>query len=111
MIVYRLEDREHKGAFYSNKSWPKRGRRLEDKALHNRYGCTLPFDVKYGPRSKDYRFGTDSLKKLEDYFGNRLKYFLEEGWVIGVYKVRRNYVRFSPMGIEVAFLVDKSKRL
>lgn len=107
MIVYRLEDpKMHRGPFNYPLPWPKKGRGDSD-AIHSRMGCTVPIGVM---DISEYRFATESVAALERYWGKRFKYFLEAGYVIGVYRVRKNHVMFGHKGLELAFRADKAVR-
>lgn len=114
MIVYRLEDRETQhGPFSSDRKWPKAALDSPD-SVHQNAGCTLPMDIKYGPMSDNFRFGARNITQLKKYWVKNMKHFLNDGWVVAAYKVRKNYVVFAKIpkiDVEVAFDIRKAERI
>lgn len=114
MIVYRLEDKEtFEGPFSSDRKWPKPAVDSPDSVHQNR-GCTLPMNIKYGPMSDNFRFGARNKTQLKKYWGKNLVHFLNDGWVIAAYRVRKNYVVYSEnprVDVEVAFDIRKAERI
>ena len=110
MLVYRLEDKRGYGPFSYHNDWPKN---LDgDKALHNQHGCTVTGTYRWdSDERKKYRFGCRSMAQLEKYWGNELDKQTKEGWVIAVYKVRKNYVLMSTIDIELAFKIEKAVKI
>ena len=109
MLVFRLEDKEGWGPFTYNTKWPQG--LDEEKPLHNSYLCTVPEARTVWSQRHKYRFGCRTLKHLSKYWGDELDKWTKEGWVIAVYKVRKNYVLNSKEDIEVAFMIDKAIKL
>lgn len=111
MLVYRLEDKEGYGPFAYRTDWPKDIDK-ESRALHNQYGCT----VENYPREDrlermKWRFGCRNITQLREYWGNELAIWEKAGWVVAVYRVRKNYVRMGTADIELAFKADKAVRV
>lgn len=105
MIVYRLE-KDGYGIFCHG---------LDTGAQDSLYVHEL-CSVRRSSRStiedmQKWRYACDSIDKLIEYFGSDFAHILAHGGELVVYKVRKNYVQFSPKGIEVAFRIDKAERI
>lgn len=104
MIVYRLEH-EGYGIFSSDYTT------FPTDSIYSEEGCTV-VAARNGRNDREYRFGCDSIEKLIDYFGSDFAHALGgDGVELVAYKVRRNYVLFSDIGIEVAFKIEKAEKI
>lgn len=110
MIVYRLEDKDGWGPFSYRTDWPDEYD--GDASIHSNQGCTVPYvrDGNMDERAK-YRFGCRNMTQLKKYWGDQLQLWQDSGWIVAKYKVRRNYVEFGNMDIELAFKIEKAERL
>ena len=111
MLVYRLEDKEGYGPFTHRTRWPK-NLLNEDRALHNRYGCTVSeVRASFFPNRGDWRFACRNITQLREYWGNVIEKWESEGWVVGVYRVRKSYIKFGDEDIELAFNINEAVRI
>lgn len=111
MLVYRLEDKDGYGPFSYRTDWPK-DLDKNDIALHSNYGCTVEnYHREDLTERKKWRFGCRNITQLRAYWANELELWEQEGWVVAVYKVRKNYVRLGKADIELAFKADKAVRI
>ena len=110
MLVYRLEDKEGYGPFAYRTDWPEG--LDDDRPLHTQYGCTVEgYHIEDREERMKWRFGCRTMKQLEAYWGNEIGLWEEAGWVVAVYKVRKNYVRLGTTDIELAFKAEKAVRV
>lgn len=131
MRVYRLEDKQGRGCFSSKKRMPKYDD-TKPEPMHSRFGCTVKemswiYCEKNNISRDEYRFGCDSLDKLENYWSD-LKRFEDIGWIVAEYEVDEEYIFFGEDAherkwngdvrseinigsIELAFKADKAVRV
>lgn len=118
MIVWRLEDKNGWGV-WSGDMWNDRlcdFLDYEDQGRYHRGRSVYSSELrkKNEPRYPEisHRYGCDSKKRLQAYFGASFdKLINEHGAVVAKYKVRKNHVVFGEDNIELIFRMDKAEKI